>query len=124
MREANEMNEDKVTMTMRVLLAATLAFSLAAGTAQAQGKNVQKTFASAENASQALIQATSDYDVSALMQIFGPEGQDFITSADPVRDKNTGAAFAALANQKNAVVIDPKAPNRATLLVGNNGWPF
>jgi hypothetical protein len=40
-----------------------------------------------------------------------------------VQDKNSRAAFAALAQEKMQVVIDPHNPNRAILSVGNEDWP-
>jgi Protein of unknown function (DUF2950) len=119
-----------VALTARMLFAASLAFSLALilqfqpSSAQAAAKSTQKTFDTAEDAAKALIQATGDYDVSALKAIFGPEGDDFIASVDPVRDKSAGVAFAAMAMQKNSVMIDPKTPDEATLLVGEKEWPF
>jgi hypothetical protein len=59
-----------------------------------------------------------------LLQILGPDGKDIVVSADPVRDKNNAAAFAARAHEKNLVTMDPKNPNRAVLSVGNGDWPL
>jgi len=84
----------------------------------------QMTFSSPEAAVEVLIKAAGDYDVPMLMKIFGPEGEDFISSADPVRDKNNATAFADRARTKNAVQKDPQKPNRATLVVGDDDWPF
>ncbi|HXZ80889.1 MAG TPA: DUF2950 domain-containing protein [Terriglobales bacterium] len=84
----------------------------------------QKTFSSPQQAADALIQATGDYDVSTLLQIFGPQGEDFVSSADPVRDKNAALAFAAKAKEKNVVSLDPKNKARAILIVGNDDWPL
>lgn len=84
----------------------------------------QQWYISPENAAQALITATTDYNVSALLQIFGPAGKDFVSSADPVRDKNTALAFAAKAREKHKVFIDPKDGAKAILTVGEDDWPF
>jgi hypothetical protein len=92
--------------------------------AQSSAPQTQKTFDTPEEAAQALIEATGNYDVPTLLAIFGPQGEDFISSADAVRDKSNAAAFAAKAQEKNAVVIDPKDKNVAILSVGNNDWPF
>jgi hypothetical protein len=86
--------------------------------------DVQRTFATPQQAADALIQATANYDVSALMAIFGPEGKDFVSSADPVQDKNLAGKFAAKARGKNVVTIDPRTGTRAVLSVGNDNWPF
>jgi hypothetical protein len=84
----------------------------------------QMTFSTPQAAVEMLIKATGDYDVSTLNQIFGPSGEDFISSADPVQDKNRSIAFANLARTKNSIVIDPKKSSLATVIVGDNDWPF
>ena len=84
----------------------------------------QTSFATPEEAANALIEATAKYDVPALLGIFGPAGEDFISSADPVDDKNNAADFANAAKKSHAVLIDSKNPNRATLVVGEGQWPL
>jgi hypothetical protein len=73
---------------------------------------------------EALVKAAGDYDVPELMNIFGPTGKDFFSSADPVRDKNNVAAFAEKARAKNSIQKDPKKPAVATLIVGEDDYPF
>src|SRR5271165_2419144 len=89
--------------------------------AQAQGP---KAFDTPQHAADALIKAAGDYDVPQLMAIFGPDGEDFIESADTVRDKNNGMAFAKEAAAKNSIEVSKSNPNRATIIVGDEGWPF
>jgi len=84
----------------------------------------QKTFATAKEAADALVQAAGSYDVPALEQILGPGSEDLVASEDPVRDKNNAAAFAADAREKSSVVVAPKNSDRATLVVGNEDWPL
>src|SRR3979411_956690 len=84
----------------------------------------RKAFDTPQQAVEALIAATGSYDVAALFEIFGPDGKDFIASADPVRDKNVAAAFAAKANEKKVLTIDPKNKTLAILSVGNDAFPF
>jgi hypothetical protein len=81
-------------------------------------------FDTPQKAAQALIQAATNFDVPALLEIFGPEGKDFVSTADPVRDKNAALAFAAKAQEKNNVTIDPKNHARAVLSIGNDDWPL
>jgi DUF2950 family protein len=92
--------------------------------AQAPSPQAQKQFATPQQAAEALIQAAENYDVPALLEIFGPDGKDLVSSTDPVQDKNRAEAFAAKAHEKNAVVLDPKNKFRATLSVGNDDWPL
>jgi DUF2950 family protein len=84
----------------------------------------QRGFDSPQQAVEALIQAAGSYDVPGLLAVFGPDGEDFITSADPVQDKNGAEAFAAKAREKNLVTIEPTKQTQALLIIGNNDWPF
>ena len=109
-----------------LLLATVLSFNFVV-TARAQQAADQSSqapmqFDTPKQAVDALIKATDPYDVSALMKIFGSDGKDFISSADPVKDKNLGIAFAAQAREKE--VITTKGPTHAILSVGNGVWPF
>ena len=109
------------------LLCTAAAFSQAQQSKQqatTPSKSAHKTFATPKEAAEALIQATGNFDVAALMEILGPEGEDLVSSEDPVRDKNAATAFAAKAREKNDVAIDPKNSKRAILSVGNDEWPL
>ncbi|HEY2798307.1 MAG TPA: DUF2950 domain-containing protein [Thermoanaerobaculia bacterium] len=84
----------------------------------------QKTFATPRAAADALVAAAAPYDVPALLAILGPGGEDLVSSNDAVLDKNIATEFAAQAKTKLAVDVDPKDPNRATLVVGADDWPM
>lgn len=86
--------------------------------------SAQETYATPQLAADALIRAADPFDVSALKQILGPDGEDLVASEDPVKDKNIAAEFAAKAREKEAVNIDPKNPARAILVVGNEDLPL
>lgn len=121
------MSRNRRAWFARTLLAALCCmFAAAAGTAsQAQEKaTAQKTFATPQEAAEALIQAAGNYDLPALLALFGPQGRDFVASADPVRDKSYATAFAAKAQEKHAVTLDPKNKNRAIMSVGDDDWPL
>jgi hypothetical protein len=90
----------------------------------ASPSQMQKKFDTPQLAMQALVQASDPYDANAMVEILGPEGKEIVQSADPVQDKNRAEHFAAMAREKNSVTVDPKNPARATVLVGNNDWPF
>lgn len=112
-------------MTRTSLVSWALALLISAVVVSAQeAKSTQKTFTTPEQAAAALIQAVDPFDVSALTQILGPDGEDLVSSDDPVQDKNIGTAFAAKAHQQNSISIDPKNPNRAVLLVGSDNFPL
>jgi hypothetical protein len=119
-------------VTTCTLLAVCIAFVLvttALAQSQAPQKNAAptatlKSFATPQDAAQALIRAATAYDVQALLELFGPDGKDLVSSADPVRDKNNAAAFVAKAAEKNAVTLDRNNQNRAILSVGTDEWPL
>jgi hypothetical protein len=92
--------------------------------AAAASQPKQKEFDSAKHAADALIQVAANFDVAAAKEILGPDGEDLISSEDPVMDKNRALAFAAKAKEKNSIEIDKKDPNRAILLVGNDDFPL
>jgi Protein of unknown function (DUF2950) len=84
----------------------------------------QKGFGTPEEAAQALIQAAGTYNVPALLEILGPDSRDLVASQDPVGDKRRSLEFATLAKEKQAISLDPKDSDHATISVGNDGWPF
>jgi hypothetical protein len=84
----------------------------------------QKTFATAQEAADAIIAAAASFDRPALKAIVGPDGDYLVAPGEPAQDREIALAFAARAREKNAVVVDPKNPNRATLVVGNEDWPL
>jgi len=84
----------------------------------------QETFPSPEAAADSLILAAERFDVSALMEIFGPTGVDLVVTEDPVHDGNQSAAFAAEARKQTSVVRDPENPKIAILSVGMDDWPL
>jgi len=84
----------------------------------------QETFATAQEAADALIKASSTYDLTELRKILGADGEDLVASEDQVRDKSIAAEFVDRAKRNTSVVTDPKNPNRATLVVGNGDWPM
>jgi hypothetical protein len=82
------------------------------------------SFDSPQQASDALVNAAEKFDVVALAQIFGPDGEDVVFSGEFAQDKQHAANFAAEAREKTSLSVDPKTGNRAFLLVGNEDWPF
>ena len=91
------------------------------GTSAPQGA---MPFDTPQQAADAVVKAAADYDVSQLMAIFGPDGKDFITGGDQVKDKTAGMDFAKLAGEKMSVAIDKSNPNKATIIAGQDDWPM
>jgi hypothetical protein len=84
----------------------------------------QKTFDNPQQAADAMILAVKNDDVAALLQIFGPDGKDFVASGDDVQDKNSRANFATQAQEKMHVDTDPHNPDRAIISIGDEDWPL
>ena len=84
----------------------------------------QRTFATPQQAARALLAAAEADDLPALTQIFGPEADQILNSGDAVADKATRAKFVDRAKQSMKEKIDPANANRATLLIGADGFPF
>ena len=82
-----------------------------------------KAFATAQEAADALISATEQYDEVALKEILGPESFDIIHTGEPVRDKENSQAFAAQA-KTNLKLDMNKTKTRATMVVGEEDWPM
>src|SRR6058998_340689 len=90
----------------------------------AASQPAQKQFDTPKQAADALVQVASNFDVAAAKGILGPEGEDIVSSEDPVMDKNRAQAFAAKAKEKTSVEVDKKNPSHAILLVGNDDFPL
>jgi Protein of unknown function (DUF2950) len=84
----------------------------------------QKQFETPKQAADALIQVAANFDVAAAKEILGPDGEDIISSEDPVMDKNRATAFANKAKEKTSVEIDKQNRNQAVVLVGNDNFPL
>jgi len=116
------------TLASVTFLVSSMALALAAapaakeeGTPDTKGK--QEQFDTPQQALDSLVQAAANFDTSTLMQVLGPDATDLVSSDDPVMDKQHAAEFAAKAKEKNAVEVDKKNANRATLTVGNDDFP-
>src|SRR5438270_6777775 len=107
------------------LLAIALSCALWAQSQGQQGSSTaqaeQKGFKTPQLAAEALIKAAESNDVPALLEIFGPEGKDFIQSADPVNDKNVIEKFAEKARERHSVSVEK---GMAVLQVGTEHWPL
>lgn len=92
--------------------------------AQAQAATVQvkqKSFPSAEEAVKALVAALKINDDKELLAIFGTEGEEVISSGDPVADKDRIERFLKKYEEKNSLI---SKKDSATLILGQDEWPF
>lgn len=83
-----------------------------------------KLFNTPQDAADELVDAAGKFDVGALEEIFGPDGDEIVFSGEYPQDRQRASDFAAEAREKKSVSVDPKKGNRAFLLVGSEDWPF
>jgi hypothetical protein len=100
---------------LAVLLAA-----LVPAQAWAQQKG-QKTFASPEEAGNALVQAARSNDEQALVQILGPAARELVASGDETEDAQNRADFVQHYQEMHRLVQEPDGTT--TLYIGARNWP-
>jgi hypothetical protein len=103
-----------------VLAAGLFAAAPAAQAQSAVSAAAQATYASPDQALQALVTAAKDKDRAALAKIFGPE-YDQLLSGDEVEDNKDLAEFAS-AVQASAQ-LQKVNDNKYTITVGKDNWP-
>jgi len=90
----------------------------AIGLAQQPG---QKTFASAEEASNSLVAAMQNKHEKALLEFLGPDGKEIISSGDEVEDLQTRANFVQRYLEMHRLVNEPDGTT--VLYIGAKNWP-
>ncbi len=117
-------------------LAAALALALPAGAfAQSSGEAkaakpaaaapkapAQRSFATADEAAKALIDAVKAGDANAVLAVVGPQSRDWIFTGDDVADRADWKRFADAYDKKHSVKAEGES--KATLLVGDDDYPF
>jgi hypothetical protein len=81
----------------------------------------QQSFASPEDAVNALVASAKNSDTNAMHVIFGPEGHDLV-SPDAVQATEEYKVFVQRLVEKTQVVTN--SDSSATLELGTDGWPF
>jgi hypothetical protein len=116
-----KLNSDKFHTTSFPMLAAVIAFAaLTCVTSMAQQPG-QKTFSSAEEASNALVVATRGNDEKGLLDILGPDGKQIISSGDDTEDSESRATFVEKYQEMHRLVQEPDGTT--TLYIGAENWP-
>jgi hypothetical protein len=81
----------------------------------------QKTFSTPEDASAALFAALQSNDEKAVLDIFGPDGKQIVSSGDDVEDAQSRANFAQKYQEMHRLVKEPDGT--VTLYIGAMNWP-
>ena len=82
----------------------------------------QRTFASPEKTTKAVVEALKANDSNALTAIFGPGSDDLISSGDPVADAAERERFISLYVQKYR--LEAQGTDKMILCLGDKNWPF
>jgi hypothetical protein len=82
----------------------------------------QKTFSTPEEASQALFTAAQNNDEKALLELFGPDEKQIVSSGDEAEDAQSRAHFAKRYQEMNRLAKEPDGT--ISLYIGPHNWPY
>jgi hypothetical protein len=105
-----------------------IAAGLIASVPQAMAESVvesgadAKTFASAQEAVDALMAAVKGGNTDEIVAVLGPDGRDLADSGDPVADQATRERFKSAYEQTHK--IEQESDARSILVIGNDEFPF
>jgi hypothetical protein len=123
MKSVTQSRTTKVRWIRIVSLAVLAAFLISTniGRLTAQ-QTTQNSYASPKDAVLALASAVKAQNKDQLMQIFGPEAKELLSSGDPVADRQTGESFLKKYGQMSRLVKEPDGS--VDLYIGAENWPF
>ncbi len=107
------------TILSRLLILGTL--TVFAGCSKS-AKTSSQTFASPDDAGNALLSAAKSGDPNAVIAVFGPDSKDIVVTGDPVQDKNTADQVTTAYNTMHRWRKMPDGSE--TLLLGADNFPF
>lgn len=102
------MNRTLVSLAMVALLCATA--------------NAQQAFKTPDEAASALAGAAKAGDPKAIVTVLGPDGDDIVSSGDPVADAATRDKFLAAYDAKHQITME--GDNKAIMVIGNDDFPL
>ncbi len=105
----------------RIAAVALLSAGLLTGVVLAQTKT-ERTFPTPEDAVKALIETVKAGNLESLLEIFGPGGKELIDSSEPAIARQNQQVFTVAVREKWH--LEDAAPDRKTLVIGNEDWPF
>jgi len=81
----------------------------------------QKTFSSAEEATNALVTAAQANDEKMMLDILGPDGKQIVSSGDETEDANSRTNFVKRYQEMHRLVKEPDGTT--VLYIGAHNWP-
>ena len=119
-RQAMTQHIDRTAIAVRWTLLAIV--TVCALLAAPRSFAAEQTFASPQEAADALVQTVKANDRKAMLAILGGDTEKWISSGDKVADQELAQRFVAAYEQKH--ILSPDGDKRATLLIGENEHPF
>lgn len=104
------------------LAAADRATKQVAPTQAKAASQTQMSYASLEAAAKALYGAIKSHDVKSIYKVLGPGSENLIYTGDEVADRQMRERFIAAYDKSIKIELD--GDTKATLLTGENEWPF
>jgi Protein of unknown function (DUF2950) len=108
--------------SIALLLAVSLAMVAGITARAAAPSESQESFATPQQAVDALVSAARTGRTTLLARILGPDGAALIRSGDPVADRNARRHFIAAYDRKHG--IERRSAVEAVLTVGAENWPL
>lgn len=103
------------------LTAMAIVLTLCFATRSAGQQRGQKTFASAEDASNALVMAVQNNDEKVMLEILGPDGKQIVSSGDEAEDAESRTNFVQKYQEMHRLVKEPDGTT--SLYIGAENWP-
>ncbi|MFI5338849.1 MAG: DUF2950 domain-containing protein [Candidatus Methylomirabilales bacterium] len=122
MSSANRHGRFSLAWRLTIAAVATLLIGAAGAVATVAASPAQRTFASPEEAVQALVAAVKAGDTKALAAILGPESRPLVRSGDKVADRQARERF--LHAYERANKLEQPTGTRAVLIIGQDEWPM
>jgi hypothetical protein len=110
-------------MMLRIAAALVLLANMLGGSADAASPPPSgQTYATAEEAVTALVDAVRSNKSDAIITVLGPGSEKLVNSGDAVVDATARQKFLASYDEKHQLTA--AAPDRMTLIVGKDDWPL
>lgn len=81
-----------------------------------------RVFATPDEAVKALLDAAKKANLDQLLAIFGPDGRELASTADPATARMNLKVFTVAAAER--IRLEDQGPNRKILVIGGEEWPF
>jgi hypothetical protein len=81
-----------------------------------------RAFATPEEAIRSLVEAAKQGNLEMMLAIFGPDGKELAATSDPATARMNLKVFTVAAAEQ--MRLDDAGPNRKTLVIGSENWPF